>query len=250
MNALVAILRSRGVTTAQGLSGIEVDQIRQYLSNFPVYDAHVKAKSKESSSLADAFNNPDWPMFTHDMEVAVLAPFFFERALLTYPLAKEYFDGEQPYLYSMNAFWTKPCTTRTYGDTHGWHRDGDGRKQLVLFMFGTSVPSVEDGGHCYQINTQNKEDSAVGYNWCDPPQEVVHTVAGEAGTCFLADTRGLHMGQRPARAPRLLMWARWGVDDPPVSYGWDELSPVAKERLGTRYPTDPELQKAIHLIAS
>ena len=45
------------------------------------------------------------------------------------------------------------------------------------------------------------------------------------------------------------IWARWGVSNPPVSYGWDGLSPVPAASV-PGYPEDPEMRAAIRLVVA
>lgn len=188
-------------------------------------------------------------MFCHDMWDVLGAPGVLDVALGSYGDAREYFD-EQPLLYSVNAFWTQPAPGQPdYQDTHSWHRDGDDRKQLVAFIFGTCVDKPSDGAHLYQKGTHLLRDDQLGRDFRAPPPEDIVSVTGRAGAVFLADTNGVHMGLRPS-APRLLLWARWGVSDPPQSYHWDRLKPLPRHRLGALYPSDPELQRAIRLVAS
>jgi len=247
---LVSNLRRDGCARLAIMPLSKVTEVYAFLLQKNVYNAHVQAKASKFLPVTQAFGQTDWPMYCHAMEDAVTAPYFFERALATFEIAKDYFDGEFPFLYSMNAFWTQNASVQ-YVDTHWWHRDGDCRKQLVLFMYGLDVLAPEEGAHLYQRGSHLSfgDDSLLGYPYTNPPDGVVETFLGAAGTAFMIDTKGMHMGIRPVRR-RLLLWARWGVDDPPVSYGWDRLAPVPRALLGSRYPADPALQKSVHLVVS
>jgi hypothetical protein len=246
---MLAEIRRDGITVAPSLTQKDISDVNEHLSKCTVYNAHVKAKSTESCLQTEAIVQNRWPMFCADMADVVLAPHLFELMLGYYEFAKDYFGGEQPYLYSMNAFWTQPASGPQYQDTHGWHRDGDDRKQMVVFVFGNDVPTPADGGHLYQKGTHTSmDDAALGRDFRSPPPDIVRGVFGGAGTVFVSDTKGLHMGLRPAHKPRMLAWGRWGVSNPPQSYVWDKLSPVDKELLGDRYPRNEALRKAIHLI--
>lgn len=217
----------------------------------PAYNAHVQAKATQPPEpLALALGARQWPMLCHTMQAAVTAPGLLEIALKLLPLANEYFE-EPALLYSMNAFWTQPAPgAPPYQDTHSWHRDGDDRKQLVAFFMLTPVIELEDGAHQYQHGTHVLNDNQLGRHFTAPPPEAVTTIFGVAGEVFLEDTRGLHQAHRPRFLNRGLAWARFGVSDPPESYGWDKLSPVPAALLGVRYPEDPEIRKAIHLIVA
>lgn len=245
-------LRRSGIVRAPDLSLCreEVLALHEHLDQCRVWNAHVTPKATEPPVLLpQALAERRWPMLCHDMESVVVAPCLLELALGCWPIAREYF-GEPAVLYSMNAFWTQPAPGPDYQDTHSWHRDGDDRKQLVLFLFGTDVDRASDGAHLYQAGTHRLSDGQLGRDFRAPPPEVTVSVTGKAGTAFLADTGGVHMGLRPSSGPRLLLWARWGVSEPPQSYHWDRLSPVPRARVGDRYPSDPELQRAVRFVVA
>lgn len=245
----ISELQQNGVALgAYSLNGKMAD-INEWFSEQLVYNAHVRAKATASAVQEEAVKNQDWPMFCVDMRDAVLAPHLFELMLDYYEFARALFDGEQPILYSMNAFWTQPARDgKLYADTHEWHRDLDDRKQFVIFIYGTDVDvPFNDGAHLYQIGTHLVEDAALGRHVRSPPPHIVKTVTGKAGTVFLSNTRGLHMGRRPNKL-RMLAWGRWGVSRPPESYIWDKLQPVDKKLLGDRYPTSPEIQDSISFV--
>lgn len=241
------ILREKGIARLGTLSPYKIGDVMQHLHGHEVINAHVWAKGKERPQLlTTALAMKAWPAMCHTMEAIVTAPHFFTEALKTYDIAKEYF-GEEPLLYSMNAFWTQPVFNGSiYHDTHGWHRDGDDRKQLVVFLYGTNTTKMENGGHQYQEGSQHHSDGDLGYHFTSPPPEKIIDMVGCAGTMFMEDTSGLHMGHRPNQ-PRCIMWARWGVTDAPESYRWDELSPVDKSKVAA-YPTDEALQSAVRLV--
>lgn len=241
-------LQRDGIITTSLL--FDAEAVVTYLSQTAVYNAHVTAKSTALDTFAETVNLGQWPMFCHAMDSIVTAPEIFELALGLLPLASTYF-GEPALLYSMNAFWTQPALNQPeYQDTHSWHRDGDDRKQLVAFFMLTDVLEISDGVHQYQRGTHVLGDDQLGRHPNAPPAEAVQTIFDVAGAVFLEDTRGLHQAHRPLAAPRGLAWARFGVSDPPESYHWDKLSPVPRAALGARYPKDPDVQRAIHLVVT
>lgn len=248
MNSVVENLRQDGCTKYVTMSENEIDDIQTYFSTKTVYNSHVQVYSTQSLSLCEALVRSGWPMFCHTMEDVVTAPHLFEYATGLHETAKDYF-GEKAYLYSMNAFWTQPSHIH-YPHTHQWHRDSDCKKQLVMFVYGQSVFAPEQGAHLYQRGSHLKPDDGLGYPMDSPPNTAVERFFGRAGTTFLVDTWGLHMGLKPQSTKRLLLWARWGNDPMPQSYVWDKLSPVSKDLIGDRYPHDRELQEAIHLVVS
>ena len=252
MTAALEQLRRDGILVVPGLGPQQLREFRAALDAHAVYGSHVAAKSPEPPvPLARALAERQWPACAPPMAATVLAPHWFEYALGYFAAAREYFDGEFPRLYSINSFWTLPQEGVLYQDTQAWHRDGDDRRQLTLFMLGTSVPEPSEGAHLYQRGTHRVPDAELGRPFREPPPlGVTEVVCGPAGTTMLVDTGGLHKAVRPATVPRLLVWARWGVSNPPASYGWDQLSPVPAAEMGGRYPADPELREAVRLVVA
>jgi hypothetical protein len=248
------ILRREGVVKMQPFPPEIVKDIVDHLWEKRVFNAHVVAKATEIPvTLSLAVKEKRWPMMCHLMEDVVTAPYLFEMALAVLPMVQAYFGGERPCLYSMNAFWTQPSDSPQYADTHWWHRDGDDRKQLALFMYGTNVLKSGDGSHLYQRGTHKIPDNALTDMagnprlYTEPVPEALSTVIGPAGTLFFSDPSGLHMGLRP-QGLRMLAWMRFGVSFPPPMYIIDGLMPVDKTILGSRYPADPTLQEQIQLV--
>lgn len=227
----------------------KLTEMIKYMDNQPVWPAHVASKCKVpdfpsgSKTMKQARDDGEWSMFSPHMDTVVSAPHWLEYAIGMFPFVKRYFDGEFPRLYSLSCFWSQPGKSH-YIETHDWHRDEDDRKQLGLFMFGTDVVKDGDGFHFYQ-----RHSFALPVDPSPPPEKVI-TVKGQSGTLFLEQPYGLHLGQRACNKPRLFVWARWGVSDPPAAYQWTESSPLPKEKIGDRYPTDPEIQEAIRLVVS
>ena len=243
-------LRVDGIWYPPPLAPAKVDDIAACLRRAPLYASHVSAKATEPpTDYDDAVRR--WPIFSPQMEPLILAPHWFEYALSFFDMAREYF-GAFPRLYSFNAFFACPLVGPLYTDTQAWHRDGDDTHQFTIFMLGSDVMKAEDGEHLYQRGTHLIDDDHLGRDWRETPKDtsIIEHVLGQRGTVILVDTQGLHLGTRPMTKPRLLVWARYAVSNPPASYHWDSLKPVAKEKLGDRYPTDPQLQEAIRLVVA
>lgn len=243
-------LRARGISmAAPALVPWMMADIVEHLEHTEVYGSHVAAKAtKPPEPFTHAYGDSRWQVFSHTMQDLVLAPHWFEYALAMFPIARAYFGGEFPRLYSLNAFWSQPAEGELYGDTQWWHRDGDDPHQLTAFMFGTDVMVRDDGSHLYQVGTHKIRDEDLGWPFREDPPELPAEVFGFGGTVFFVDTNGLHKAIRPITRPRLLVWARWSTANPPASYGWDELRPVRRELLRSRYPDDPTLQEAVRLV--
>lgn len=233
------------------MSRQQISEFRSYLSSVNVYRHHIAGKATETvPNFATAWK-AGWHVFSPKMEDVILAPHWFETALSFYSLAKSFLP-KQPRLYSISAFWTTPYEGPLYGDTQTWHRDQDDVCQMTLFMLGSDVNDPSEGAHLYQRGTHKIADGDLGRDPpSPPPYGIVSTVYGPAGTLVIADTWGLHKAIRPAKLPRLLVWARYACANPPFTYINDGLKPVSKDLLGCgRYPEDPELQEAVRLVVA
>jgi hypothetical protein len=195
--------------------------ITDHLAKAPVFDAHVWALSSRAAHTLDE----GLETACSTMETVATAPGMLDLVDQFTPLAEAYF-GEPALLYSLNAFWTAPGPSVPNSNIQSWHRDRDDRKFLVMFIYGSDVLAPEDGTHLYARGS-HRDDSANG-------GEVVE-VRGQAGTIFFADTSGRHFGLKPTRGRRMMLWARWGVTDPPPVYLHDELAPVARVKVPHAY---------------
>lgn len=248
MSQLVDALRTDGVFVTGPMDTGRVDEITTHLVQWPMYGSHVAAKAADIEPPVPYSVAVDrYLAFCPHMRDVVTAPHWFELAVSFYDAAKQYFDGAEPHLYSLNAFWTKPGPT--YVDTQQWHRDYDDERQFAVFMLGTDVPEVADGAHYYQRGSHKVPQEDLGYDWHQPPYNRVERIGGDRGTIFACDPWGLHKGVPPQRY-RLLLWARWCVSPTPRVYGVDGLAPVPRSLIGARYPNDPVLQEAIKLVVA
>lgn len=252
---LLEDLRRDGIHLPAPMAPGEVSDIVASLASRRMFASHVAAKATEppAESVHEALAR-GWPVFSPVMADVVMAPRLLEHALRYFWAARYYFGGAFPRLYSLNAFWTCPTPPGhpLYTETQAWHRDGDDAHQFTIFAYGTDVLVPEDGEHLYQRGTHLVDDDHIGWPFREEPPDpsTVAHVLGPRGTVMIVDTNGLHKAIRPSTRPRLLLWARWGTANPPRSYAWDQLHPVPRGWLGSRYPTDPEIQEAIRLVVA
>lgn len=225
VNFVIADLNVRGIVDVGYMPGAA--EMLAYLETRPKHPGHVKGASVAAHQ---AGNSTCWAP-----EDVLRAPHFFEFALALTSVAKEYL-GQEPLLYSVNAFTTYPIAGPMNPDIQEWHRDRDDVRFLALFVYLTDVRYAEEGAHLFKLGTHNGMGNGDG------------VILGHTGTAFLADTRGLHMGVRPTHRSRTMAWARWGISDPPASYMWDKQAPCDKSVLGDRYPTDESLRSSIRLV--
>ena len=88
------------------LSPTQVREFREHLLTYPVYQGHVKS---QGDGVPKSFHESDAETLSYDMESVLTAPHFLEFALQDHiwDVAEAYL-GQQPNLYSFNAFWTRP----------------------------------------------------------------------------------------------------------------------------------------------
>ena len=226
---VVDTLREEGIVVLP--LRLDVRPFVGYLAGCPVYQNHVRQQKPDPVPLGSH------PWTCHDMGDVTRAPDLLETATAVRWMARDYLEAS-PFLYSLNAFYCEP-NANPKPDIQDWHVDTDDTRFLALFVYCTDVLTDDDGPHQFACGTQRGG------------QELARSsIYGPAGTMFLADTSGLHRGLVPKTKRRMIAWARWGVSNPPESYVWDQLSPLPKEQIGARYPTDPVLQEAIHLVVA
>jgi hypothetical protein len=219
-------IREQGYCFVSPFTEQETDDIRAYLTSRQIYPGCHVVKGAgppgpwEMHASADVVS---WHM--HDV---LLAPHLIEKFLRHTADAGDFLGTEDPILYSVNAFCTRPVA-HVRPDIQDWHRDTDDAKFVPLFTYLTDVG----------------EDEAQHLR--GPQGEV--TISGTAGTTFFSNTMCEHYGGKPKTGERMIVWCRWGVSDPPASYVWDSLQPMDKTLLGDAYPTDPWLQRSMRLVA-
>lgn len=246
MNRIVEGLRSSGVMVLpEPISEDRASRLAAHLRVAPCYEGHVRVYGDGvPRSYEDASSQFD--LWCHDLATVVAAPYLWEFVVGCAPVAVEYLGGAAR-LYSMNAFWTRPTTSAPRPDLQGFHRDRDDERFVALFVYGTPVPDLAGGPHVFVVGSHLDDDPAA-----EAGSRSDVSVLGPAGTAFFVDTSGLHMGAKPLREPRLLIWARWGVSERPWAYVNDQLSPVSQSVLGKeRYAamTDEEREMVRLLVA-
>ena len=212
-------IRRDGIAVADHkLSGPQLNRIWQYLAPRSMYlGGHViryagRGATLTTSYLADPAPYYDHALACYDQETVVLCPELLETALGYVDVAERYLEQE-PVLYSMNMWWAFPGGP-VQSVTQEFHRDPDDVKFLAMFFLLTDCST--DGVHEFKAGTQEGGEMSR-----------IVTVADRPGTIFLADTRGFHRGPKPVSSGRLAAWARFGVSDPPLTYGVDGLVPIA-----------------------
>jgi hypothetical protein len=220
-------LRTDGIAFAQDwLRPHEVVEVFEHLMDRTIQmGGHVTKYAGGGPTtrefMADQDKHAGNSLGCYDLETAATCPHLMPKALNYLSLAEEYFS-EEALIYSVNLWWSlaggaiKP-------EVQAWHRDVDDRKFLAMFFYLTRVGKDEAhyyarGSHKTTTEFSSNDGNVVG-------------VVGEPGIFFIEDGYGFHMGMHPNKYSRLAAWARFGVSDPPLSYGVDGLHPVENEKL-------------------
>ena len=235
----------------------QVDAIVAHFRSRPCFNAHVQGSSdgvpRRVGEGAEAFHYGSYAL-----KDIVEAPALIELAndpnLLT--VAERYL-GCTPTLYSLNAWWSFPGHAKPARVSQSFHRDLDDFRFCTLFVYLTDVDE-HNGPHVYVRRTHRPDlleqelaragsqalesleptirDAVAsgrilrgqGYGIdpaiLGPLRHLIDVIPGPAGSGLLADTYGFHMGIPPAKAPRLIFWARYGLHA-------NETSPPIDETL-------------------
>ncbi len=144
------------------------------------------------------------------------APHMIET--LTHPLvlsAVEAALGCKPTLGFLNSWWAYPERAGAKGSQR-FHRDFDGLRFIKLFIYLTDVDETT-GPHVYVADSADDPRLYHPRALTDPEvadtfgDARIVTLTGKAGTCFLADTRGIHKGMLPAAGSRLAVIAQYAL---------------------------------------
>jgi hypothetical protein len=129
-------------------------------------------------------------------------------------LAAQYI-GCKPTISAIGLRWSYPQAGNGEG-LQGFHRDCDDWRFIKVFVYLTDVddaagPHVYVSGshqeHCgVRLQPYRDEEVAGRYG-----VQRISRVTGPAGTGFAVDTRGIHKGQVPTEAPRLLLQIQYSL---------------------------------------
>ena len=215
---MMEIFKRDGIVRVRSFPQPELNELVEHLKSCQVSDHHAFPHGRNVQILRDVLNNSDWPVMAHREEDVRIGPHYLGFVESFRDLAESYFE-KPSFLCSTHAFWMQPAA-RDYPVTHDWHRDPPPRNQFTMFIFGTDVMALEDGAHGYECGSHFIDDRGESYTNYKPTRRT-ETIIGPAGTAFIADTHGLHMGYRPQHLPRLLIVARWA----PIDGGHEGLAP-------------------------
>lgn len=167
----------------------------------------------------------------------------------------EAYLGCTPTLYSLNAWWSLPSPKPEYVNVQYFHRDTDDFRFLVLFIYLTDVDGesgphqIVPGSHDPRRVPKETFVDSMGVEFSEQIEKTYSpdTIAGPAGTMFLANTVALHRGLVPKKKARLILWARYGLG--PNTNSVDNVQgPYAQSQLLNRLKDTPRNRYVNRLI--
>lgn len=220
---MLETFRRDGIVRVRSLPCPQLHELVEYLKSCQVSNHHVFPHGQSVRMARDVLGDMNWPVMAHREEDVRAGPHYMDFIESFRYLVETHFQ-KPPFLCSTHAFWTQPAS-HDYPVTHDWHRDPPPRNQCTMFIFGTNIMTVEDGAHEYECGSHLISDGGESYTGYKPTRRI-ETITGSAGTTFIVDTHGLHVGHRPKHAPRLLIVARWAPEDGheslPLPPFWEE----------------------------
>jgi len=186
-----------------------IQGIIEYLS-----DKEVILPSGERSALSQV--PADARMASYSLECALNCPAIVSliNHRLVLHLAERYL-GCAPTLSSLAVRWSFPAASGAV-DTQSFHRDPDDWKFIKFFVYLTDV-DPEAGPHIF-VSKSHKTAGRLRERPYSPEEveklygkDAVLTINGPAGTCFVADTYGVHRGAVPSKRPRLILQAQYSL---------------------------------------
>ncbi|MFH5927579.1 phytanoyl-CoA dioxygenase family protein [Roseomonas xinghualingensis] len=214
-------LQQDGFVQLDSISPSTIEEIMAYLS-----DKDLILPNGRCVSLKQVPANAR--MASYSLECALNCRAIVE--LINHPsvlsLAERYL-GCRPTLSSLAVRWSFPANSGSV-DTQLFHRDPDDWRFIKFFVYLTDV-DLDSGPHIFVSKSHKTAgrlrerpyplDEIEGQYGKDS----VMTIMGPAGTCFAADTYGIHRGAVPSKRPRLILQAQYSLL-PVFSFHYDPIA--------------------------
>jgi len=159
---------------------------------------------------------PGTPMASYPLECLLRCPTIL--ALINHPAVLECaarYLGCTPTISSLGVRWSFPAAAGV-ADTQLFHRDPDDWRFLKLFVYLTDV-DADSGPHMFVTGSHKTAGRLRARPYSLKEIEATYgptsvaTITGPAGTCFLADTYGIHRGAVPVSRPRLMLQVQYSL---------------------------------------
>jgi hypothetical protein len=213
VNALIAsasaTLEAEGLAALPQLASAEtISAIHAYLCAQTVVSSAGETRIESLPPTAGAAAYP--------LKTVLAAPGVLDIANnpLVIAIASKYL-GCTPTISSVGIRWSLPGN-RTQIDTQLFHRDCDDWRFIKLFVYLTDVGPTT-GPHVFVRGSHRCSGRMLGRPYTpadiakDYATEDSLMVLGPTGTCFLADTYGIHRGTPPVDAPRLILQIQYSI---------------------------------------
>jgi hypothetical protein len=181
--------------------------------------AHLKDKDLKANGRAVKFQDitPEIATADYPLQTVLSCPAIVDliNAPAVLNLAGAYL-GCSPTLSSVGLRWSFPTANAPRRDVQRFHRDPDDWRFLKLFVYLTDVDQ-ESGPHVYVRGSHRATGGIRARAYDDRTVErrygsaSITPVTGKAGTAFMADTSGIHMGMPPRGRPRLMLAAQYSL---------------------------------------
>ncbi|BCH31285.1 hypothetical protein MesoLjLc_32150 [Mesorhizobium sp. L-8-10] len=231
------------VTASDAAAALRTDGFCRGLNLPPAVHEEIAGFARSTPCFANfdrqlEFLAPEHQVAEKQFGRSILSGHFFERSMecaavravqqdpLLLGIAQRYLGG-QATLATTRIWWTFPTKNVTVADLHltslNLHFDLDDWRMLKFFFYISDV-GEEDGAHVYVLGSHRKRALKHQYTLLvgHPVDEVLRiygaenrvTMTGKAGTGFVEDPFGFHMGSVPRKNPRLMMEIAYGVSRP------------------------------------
>ena len=250
-------LMENGYTYLPTLDAVKVKEMYDYLEAQPVH-ADPKKRTEDNLVHRDTIRENHHVGILSERTVTN-CPHFLDIVLSPDVLQLvEKMIGATPTLISLDSWWSF-ANREAPTEAQLYHMDIDDHRFVKLFIYLTDV-DMDSGPHAYVPGTHMRrhiidilESKVEEYpeiiNWYvtqlrKTDEEVdkyigipCDYIEGQAGSCFLVDTSGIHKGQLPKSKDRLLMQATFGCTPTkttfldPMPIGTDATCNISLETL-------------------
>jgi Phytanoyl-CoA dioxygenase (PhyH) len=212
-----------------------VAELRRYFDIHPVHKgSHIFSFDGRPQEMARVHEG--FPMSGYRADQVMRAPGLVD--VLNDPRLIDLIEaylGCVPTLYSVNAWWSHPADKPEMTNVQYFHRDSDDWRFVTLFIYLTDVDvdggphQVVPGSHTVdgmkalvrkaswwpKFDAEHSFIEDMGEDFSRSCERLFGRTAvsltGAAGSMFLVNTLALHRGIVPAKTPRLVVWARYGL---------------------------------------
>lgn len=222
-------LKSTGIFTGLTLPASIHEEIARFAQETPCFgnfDRELEFTAGEHAEAERRFGRTILSGHHFERVLQCEAAVAVQRDPLLLDIARHYLGGEAR-MITTRTWWSFPTKTASEADlsraSFKFHFDLDDWRMLKFFFYLSDV-DADAGPHVYVRGSHNRRrvrhqlTLLVGH----PAEEVLSfygennavTLTGKAGTGFVEDPFGFHMGTLAKNTPRLMMEVGFGVSKP------------------------------------